>query len=102
MSRIDGKWNIVMHTYMGDMRSTLEARTEGDKLFGTAVDGANGATGEIANGKIEGDKFSYDLTIRAVVGELTNHIEGTIVDDDTLSGTSSNPMGSFPMEAKRA
>ena len=34
MSRIDGKWNIVMHTYMGDMRSTLEARTEGDKLFG--------------------------------------------------------------------
>ena len=101
MSKMNGTWKVVMHTYMGDMYSELEARVEGDQLLGTATDSANGAKGEISNGKVDGNKFSYDLTIRAVVGELTNHIEGVMVDDDTLSGSSTNPMGTFEMEAHR-
>ncbi len=102
MSKLNGTWNIVLHTYMGDMRSQLAATVEGDRLTGTVTDGANGATAEISNGRVEGSKFCYDLTIRAVIGELTNHLEGEIVDDNTLKGTSENPMGKFAFEATRA
>lgn len=101
MANLTGKWKCCVHTYMGDMFSELDLTAEGDKLTGTAVDSANGAKGEISNGTIDGDKFSYDLTIRAVIGELTNHIEGCIVDENTLKGESSNPMGAFEMEAHR-
>ena len=101
MSKLTGTWNIVLHTYMGDMRSQLCAVAEGGKLTGTVTDGANGATAEISNGKVDGNKFSYDLTIRAVIGELTNHLEGELVDDNTLKGTSEHPMGKFDFEASR-
>ena len=101
MSKLNGSWKVCMHTYMGDMFSQLDARVEGDALLGTVTDSANGAKGEIANGRVNGDEFCYDLTIRAVVGELTNHIEGVVVDENTLKGSSTNPMGTFEMEATR-
>ena len=101
MATLTGKWKCCIHTYMGDMFSELDLVAEGETLTGTATDSANGAKGEISNGKIDGDKFCYDLTIRAVVGELTNHIEGVLVDENTINGKSKNPMGEFDMEAHR-
>jgi len=35
------------------------------------------------------------------VGEMTNHLVGTLGEDDVIRGTSSNPMGSFEFEAVR-
>ena len=96
MATLTGKWKCCIHTYMGDMFSELDLVAEGDTLTGTATDSANGAKGELAGGKI-----GYDLTIRAVVGELTNHIEGVLVDENTINGKSKNPMGEFDMEAHR-
>lgn len=86
---------------MGDMRSTLYFTVEGDKLVGTVKDAANGAVGTIENGTVNGDSYEYDLTIKTAVGVMTNHLTGTLGEDDVIRGASSNPMGSFEFEAVR-
>ena len=43
MSKLNGSWKITLHTYMGDMRSTLYATVDGAALTGHVVDAANGA-----------------------------------------------------------
>ena len=101
MSKLNGTWNIVLHTFMGDMRSTLAATVEGDVLTGTVTDASNGAVAPVVNGKVDGDKFSYEVTIKTAVGEMTNTLTGELVGD-VLKGTSSNAMGSFEFEATRA
>ena len=47
------------------------------------------------------NSYSYDLTIKTAVGEMTNHLEGTLGEDDVIHGTSGNPMGSFDFDAVR-
>lgn len=101
MSKLNGSWKITLHTYMGDMRSTLYATVEGDTLTGRVVDAANGAEAPIVNGAVNGLSYSYDLTIKTAVGEMTNHLEGTLGEDDVIHGSSTNPMGKFDFEAVR-
>ena len=101
MSKLNGSWKLTMHTYMGDMRSTLYFTVEGDKLVGTCKDAANGAVGTIDNGKVDGNSYEYDLTIKTAVGVMTNHLTGTLGEDDVIHGTSTNAMGSFEFEAVR-
>ena len=101
MSKLNGSWKITVHTYMGDMRSTGYFTVDGDKLTGTCKDAGNGAVGTIDNGIVNGDKYEYDMTIKTPVGEMTNHLVGTLGADDVIHGTSSNPMGSFDFDAVR-
>ena len=101
MSKLNGSWKITVHTYMGDMRSTGYFTVEGDKLTGTCKDASNGASGTIDNGIVNGDKYEYDMTIKTPVGEMTNHLVGTLGEDDVIHGTSSNSMGSFDFDAVR-
>ena len=100
MSKLNGTWNIVLHTFMGDMRSTLVATVEGDTLTGTVTDASNGASAPVVNGKVDGDKFSYQVTIKTAVGEMTNTLTGELVGDE-LKGKSANGMGEFDFEATR-
>jgi hypothetical protein len=101
MSKLNGSWKMTLHTYMGDMRSTLYFTVEGDKLVGSGKDAANGAVGTIDNGVVNGNSYEYDMTIKTAVGEMTNHLVGELGDDDVIRGTSSNAMGSFDFDAVR-
>lgn len=96
-----GTWKLVVHTYMGDMRSTLNVTVDGDKLTGTVTDDGNGAVAPVENGYVNGSKFGYTLTIKTPVGEMTNELNGELVGD-TLKGTSKNAMGEFEFDAVRA
>ena len=101
MSKLNGSWKMTLHTYMGDMRSTLYFTVEGDKLVGSGKDASNGADAPIVNGVVNGNSYEYDLTIKTAMGEMTNHLAGTLGEDDVIRGTSSNAMGSFEFEAVR-
>ncbi|MDO4573226.1 MAG: hypothetical protein Q4C13_07645 [Clostridia bacterium] len=101
MSKLNGKWNLVVHTYMGDMRSLLEIAVEDGKLRGQCTDSSNGATAVLEDGVAEGDKFSYSITIKTAVGEMTNKLSGELVGDE-LRGKSANAMGEFDFDATRA
>lgn len=98
---MNGKWNFTVHTYMGEMKSVYEFNVDGDVLTGTATDCGNGATASVDNGKFDGKDFSFQITIKTPVGELTNDLKGT-VDGDKITGTSTNGMGSFDLTGERA
>lgn len=102
MAELAGKWNVVVHTYMGDQNSVHEYVVDGNVLTGTVIDGGNGNTAEIQSGKIEGNKISYKFTLKIPIGEMEFNIEGTLQDDGSLKGSSSNAMGSFEFEAVKA
>lgn len=100
MSELNGKWNIVVHTYMGDMRSILDVQVNGNTLVGTCTDASNGAVAALDDGRIEGNAFSYSITIKTAVGEMTNHLTGELVDG-MLRGKSANAMGEFDFDGTR-
>ncbi|MCF0143234.1 MAG: hypothetical protein HUJ75_07645 [Parasporobacterium sp.] len=98
---MEGKWNVTVHTFMGDMRSQYDIKVNGNALEGTATDSSSGATAPIENGQFDGTNFSWSITIKTPVGEMTNNLTGTF-EGDKLTGKSSNPMGAFDFDAVRA
>lgn len=97
---MEGKWLVTVHTYMGDMRSHYEFAVDGNTLTGTCTDAANGAQAPVTDGKYEDGSFSFTMTIKTAVGEMTNELSGTY-ENDALKGTSKNPMGSFDFDGVR-
>ncbi len=98
---MEGKWIMTVHTFMGDMASHCDFTVDGEKLTGTVEDAANGAVAPIENGVFKDGAYSYDVTIKTAVGEMTNHLSGKM-EGDRLVGKSVNPMGEFEADAVRA
>lgn len=99
MANVDGSWNTVAHTPMGDQQATLTVTSSGDSFTGS-YSGALGST-EIQNGKVDGDKLMWTIDI-TVPMPMTLTCEAT-VDGDSLKGTvTAGAFGSFPMEGSRA
>ena len=79
---VDGKWNIVIKTPMGDQNGALTLKQEGDALTGS-MDGASGAA-PIENGKVEGEKLMWHAKVTTPM-PITLEFEGTI-EGDAISG----------------
>ncbi len=95
----DGNWNLTMTTPMGERKATLSLKTSGSTLTGTH--GAEGNTGEIFDGTVNGDNVSWKISITNPM-PLTLDFTGT-VSGDTISGEMGiGPMGSFPFTGARA
>ena len=96
---VDGTWNVVVKSPMGDQPSTLTLKAEGSTLTGTAS--AQGNTNPIANGKVDGNNISWSNSITTPF-PMTLEFSGT-VDGDNLTGTvKAGSFGSFPFSGKRA
>lgn len=86
----DGEWNCTMHTQMGDQNMVLRFAAADGTLTGTISNPMMGSI-EIANGKVDGDTATYDVSITqpmAMTLACTAKVDG-----DKLSGTVQ--MGSF-------
>lgn len=102
MEKLNGKWDIVVHTYMGDQSAFHELSVEGNVLTGKVTDKGNGAQAVIQDGKVDGNKFSYNFEIQIPVGKLKMMLEGEYLENETIKGTSSNAMGQFEFDGKKA
>ncbi len=79
---VDGKWNIVIKTPMGDQYGVLTLKQEGDVLTGE-MSGSSG-NAPIENGKIEGEKLSWHAKVTTPM-PITLEFEG-MVEGDGISG----------------
>jgi len=82
MSDVDGTWETVTNTPMGQQKGTVKLQTDGDKLTGT-ISGAQG-TVDIQEGSVDGNSARWKL-------DITNPMPITLefsvtVDGDSLSG----------------
>ncbi len=98
MANIDGSWDTLVKSPMGDQKATLTITSSGDTFTGQ-YSGAMGTT-EIKNGKVDGDTLTWTLDI-TVPMPMTLTGEAT-VEGDTLNGqVTAGAFGSFPMTGKR-
>ena len=95
---VDGTYETVVKSPMGDQKATLTVKSDGDTWTGTQA-GAMGST-EITDGKVDGNKLTWSVSITVPMPmTLTN--EAT-VDGDTISGTvTAGAFGSFPLSGTR-
>jgi hypothetical protein len=113
---IDGKWISERQVGAADGKTyahttTLTLKNDAGVMTGAVVQTSaapwmsesNGRSVDISDGKVDGDKFSFKLTMDTKQGERTVVYEGTI-DGDQLKGTMKfRGIGiTQPFEAKRA
>ncbi len=91
---VTGKWTGQMAGPNGEGFSlTFNFKQDGTKLTGT-VQGPQGDAIEISDGKVDGDKLSFVVTIEANGGMKIMH-DGTI-NGDEIKLTSKAEGGDFP------
>lgn len=83
MSDVDGVWETVTDTPMGQQKGTATLKADGDTLTGT-LSGAQG-TVELQDGKVDGNSVSWKLDITQPM-PLTLEFSAT-VDGDEMSGS---------------
>jgi len=99
MANVDGSWDTVTKSPMGEQKATLTIQSSGDTFTGTYA-GAMGTT-DIKNGKIDGDTLTWTLDITVPMPmKLTGK---ATVTGDSIDGTvTAGAFGSFPMNGTRA
>jgi len=96
---VDGTWNISIETPIGTRQATLNIAASGGTLTGTQS--ADGNTGEIADGKVDGNKVSWKVAITNPM-PMTLEFSGT-VDGDKISGdANAGAFGALPFTGTRA
>jgi hypothetical protein len=96
---VDGNWNIVMSTPMGERKATLTLSSAGGTLTGTQ--GADGNSGEIFDGTVSGDDVAWKISITNPM-PLTLAFSGKVAGDSMSGEMGIGPMGSFPFTGTRA
>lgn len=98
MSGVDGTYETVVKSPMGDQKATLTVKSDGNSWTGQQV-GAMG-TADITNGTVDGNTIGWSMSI-TVPMPMTLDCTATI-DGDTLTGAvKAGAFGSFPMTGKR-
>ena len=96
---VDGNWNIVMSTPMGDRNATLTLKNSGGALTGTQA--AEGNSIDIFDGQANGDDVSWKVSITSPMPltlDFTGKVSGDLISGEMGIG----PMGSFPFTGTRA
>jgi cytochrome c1 len=96
---VDGNWNMTMTTPMGERKATLSLKSAGNTLTGTQA-GEQGSA-EIADGKVDGNKVSWKVSIQNPM-PLTLEFTGTVDGDNMKGDMGIGFMGSFPFTGTRA
>ena len=97
---IDGTWNIVMKTPIGEQQSTLVLTSDGSSLAGTMNSATMGSTA-LKDGTINGNTAAWKADITQPMA-LTLEFSAT-VDGDAISGNAKLGMfGNAPFSGTRA
>ena len=96
---VDGNWNLVMTTPMGERNATLKLKSSGGALTGTQ--GADGNSAEIFDGTVNGDDIAWKVSITNPM-PLTLEFTGKVAGDAISGEMGIDFMGSFPFTGQRA
>ena len=96
---VDGNWNLVMTTPMGERNATLSLKSAGSTLTGTQ--GADGNSTEIFDGTVEGYDVAWKVSITNPM-PLTLAFTGKVTGNSIAGEMGIGPMGNFPFTGTRA
>jgi hypothetical protein len=98
MAGVDGTYETVVKSPMGDQKATLTVKSDGNGWTGTQA-GAMG-TAEITDGSVDGNTIKWKMSI-TVPMPMTLDCEATIDGDDVSGSVGAGAFGSFPMTGHR-
>ncbi len=95
---LDGSYDCLTKTPMGDQKSVFTVKTDGDAFTGSNV-GAMGSL-DVVDGKVEGNTLTWKMNM-VVPMPMTLDCTATI-DGDALTGTiNAGAFGQMPMNGTR-
>lgn len=97
MAGIDGSYDVVVKSPLGDQKSTLTVKSDGNSFTGTnsGAMGSNDVSGEVSGNTLS---WKQQMTVPM---PMTLDMNVTI-DGDTVSGTvGAGAFGSFPLTGTR-
>jgi len=94
---VQGKWQITINTPMGEKSGVLELLVSGNTLTGSLSDADHHVA--ISNGKVEGNKLSWQAKITKPM-HLNFKFTAT-VDEDRISGAARHMLGSATFSGTR-
>ncbi|WP_260581734.1 hypothetical protein [Sphingopyxis sp. PET50] len=98
MSQVDGSYDCVTKSPMGDQKSVFTVKTDGDSFTGQNA-GAMGSL-DVENGKVDGNKLTWTMNMKVPM-PMTLEAEA-VIDGDTLTGTiKAGAFGSMAMTGTR-
>ena len=98
MANVDGQWDALVNSPMGEQRSTFTVQSDG----GTFTGGMAGQMGAlpVENGRVDGDRLAWTMQL-TVPFPMTLECQAT-VDGDRMTGeVKAGAFGSSPLTATR-
>ena len=99
MANIDGQWESVAQSPLGEQRSNLTLTSQGDGSFIGTSSGARGNS-DVFDGVINGDQVSFKMKVTSPF-PLTLTATGTLAGDTIEGHLDTGAFGKFPMTITR-
>ena len=98
MADVDGNWDVVVKSPLGDQKLTLTVKSDGNSFTGTG----SGAMGSAdISGQVDGNTLTWKQQVTTPM-PMTLDMNAT-VDGDTMTGTvGAGAFGSFPLNGTRS
>lgn len=97
---VEGTYNIVTKTPMGDQQGTFTVNVSGDSFSGS-VSSAMMGTMEVADGKIDGNKLTWKMDMKVPM-PMTLDCEATVDGDSIEGAVKAGAFGSMALTGTRA
>ena len=97
MANIDGSWDCVVKSPLGDQKTVLTVKTDGATFTGSN----SGAMGSMdVNGEVDGETISWKQSM-TVPMPMTLDCKATVEDDVLKGSVAAGAFGSFPLTGTR-
>jgi hypothetical protein len=98
MADVDGVWDTVTKTPMGDQAAALTIKRDGDSFIG--VSAAQLGDMQLLDGKIDGDRLTWKMEMKLPF-PMTLEADVTITGDTLSGGIKAGAFGTSPITGKR-
>jgi hypothetical protein len=98
MANVDGEWDCVTRTPMGDQKSVFTVISNGGTFTGTNA-GPLGAL-DILDGKVDGDDLTWKMEMKMPF-PMTLDCKATVTGDSIEGGVTAGAFGTSPMSGTR-
>jgi hypothetical protein len=96
---VNGDWNLVIGTPMGDRNTILKVQSAGGVLTGTQAD--ENSSNEIFDGTVSGNDVGWKVTLTTPI-VITLEFKGTIAGDAMTGQANLGAFGTYSFTGKRA
>lgn len=98
MAEVEGEWDCITKSPLGEQKSVFTIKRDGDTFTGTNA----GPTGtlDVIDGKIDGDTLTWKMEMKVPM-PMTLDCKATVEGDTLNAQVGAGAFGTFPMTGTR-